>query len=128
MKPGERFQPDEHYVAYVWLMISEENTFFDTDVTVYINGKEANVTRYSSGLVCASYDFFTVNEYVPYDVNGNAYVDIGDATQIQYYLADMLREPFTEGQLRAADTNGNGVIDIGDATKIQYILADLIEG
>lgn len=61
-------------------------------------------------------------------MNENGYVDIGDATMIQYHLADLLDEPLTEKQRKAADFDDDGEITIGDATMIQYYLADLFYG
>ncbi len=128
MQPGEVFQAGTAYTAMVWLRISQDNTFFDDDLEVYFNGKQANVQRLSSGLVLASLQYLPGERYVSGDVNENGYVDIGDATMIQYHLADLLDEPLTENQRRAADFDDDGEITIGDATMIQYYLADLFYG
>ena len=60
------------------------------------------------------------------DVNLNGKVDIGDATEIQYYLADLLTAPLTDKQKKLADVDGDGKVTINDATMIQYYLADMI--
>ena len=128
MQPGEVFQAGTAYTAMVWLRISQDNTFFDDDLEVYFNGKQANIQRISSGLVLASLQYLPGEKYIPGDVNENGYVDIGDATMIQYHLADLLDEPLTEKQRKAADFDDDGEITIGDATMIQYYLADLFYG
>lgn len=64
--------------------------------------------------------------YILGDVNCDGKVSIQDATMIQYYLADLLAEPLSEAQLKAADYNKDGKVGIGDATAIQYFLADLV--
>ena len=128
MKPGDVFQAGTAYTATVWLSTSKENTFFDDELEVYFNGKQANVQRLSSGLVLASLQYLPGEKYIPGDVNENGYVDIGDATMIQYHLADLLDAPLTENQRKAADFDGDGEITIDDATRIQYFLADLIPG
>ena len=56
---------------------------------------------------------------VPGDVNGNSYVDIGDAVSIVNYLVGKPSTTFIE---KAADTNKNTQIDIGDAVTIVNFL------
>lgn len=128
MQPGEVFQAGTAYTAMVWLRISQDNTFFDDELEVYFNGKKANVQKITSGIVCATLEYTAQEKYIPGDVNENGYVDIGDATMIQYHLADLLDAPLTENQRRAADFDDDGEITIGDATMIQYYLADLFYG
>lgn len=128
MKPGDVFQAGTAYIATVWLSTSKENTFFDDELEVYFNGKKANVQKITSGIVCATLEYTAREKYIPGDVNENGYVDIGDATMIQYHLADLLDEPLTENQRKAADFDDDGEITIGDATMIQYYLADLYYG
>lgn len=53
------------------------------------------------------------------DVNGNGYVDIGDAVTIVNYLVGKESSTFVA---EAADTNDNGQIDIGDAVTIVNFL------
>ena len=125
MKPGDVFQAGTAYTATVWLSTSKENTFFDDELEVYFNGKKANVQKITSGIVCATLEYTAQEKYIPGDVNENGYVDIGDATMIQYHLADLLDAPLTENQRKAADFDDDGEITIGDATMIQYYLADL---
>ncbi|MEE1172604.1 MAG: leucine-rich repeat protein [Ruminococcus sp.] len=128
MKPGDVFQAGTAYTATVWLSTSKENTFFDDELEVYFNGKKANVQKITSGIVCATLEYTAQEKYIPGDVNENGYVDIGDATMIQYHLADLLDAPLTEKQRKAADFDDDGEITIGDATMIQYYLADLFYG
>lgn len=59
------------------------------------------------------------------DVNGDAEVDITDATDIQYALAQL--EEFTPAQERNADVDGDGQMSIKDVTRIQKYLAGMIE-
>lgn len=54
------------------------------------------------------------------DVDGNGKIDVNDATQIQYYLAELKDE--TELHIEAADFNQDGEIDISDATDIQFFI------
>ena len=56
------------------------------------------------------------------DVNGDGNITIGDVTEIQRHLAELIH--FSDEQLDLADTNGDGKVDIGDATHLQKYLAE----
>lgn len=57
------------------------------------------------------------------DTNGDGIISIGDVTEIQKYLAELV--PFTDKQLALADTNGDGSVAIDDATHLQKYLAEI---
>ena len=57
------------------------------------------------------------------DTNGDGIISIGDVTEIQKYLAELV--PFTDKQLALADTNGDGGVGIDDATHLQKYLAEI---
>ena len=54
---------------------------------------------------------------VKYDVDGNGYVDVSDATIIQKYLAGMAN--LTSTQIARADVDNDGSVTVVDATFIQ---------
>ena len=60
-------------------------------------------------------------EYMVGDANDNKGVDIGDATAIQYHLAEFVK--LNGISLKAADANLDKELDIRDATAIQKFLA-----
>lgn len=55
------------------------------------------------------------------DVDGNGVINISDATQIQRFIAEIIK--FDSAQLDAADFNGDGAITIADVTAIQVYIA-----
>ena len=59
-------------------------------------------------------------QYKEYELN---IISIGDVTEIQKYLAELV--PFTDKQLALADTNGDGSVAIDDATHLQKYLAEI---
>lgn len=59
------------------------------------------------------------------DVNNDGNVSIMDATQIQFYLADLLG--VDELDVSLADVDGNGTVAIMDATTIQLYLVQIID-
>ena len=60
---------------------------------------------------------------VKYDINGDKYVDIKDATMIQKFIAKF-NTP-TLSQAVKADINNNGIVSIGDATTIQKYISGM---
>ena len=56
------------------------------------------------------------------DINGDGNITIGDVTEIQRHLAELIH--FPDEQLVLADTNGDGKVDINDATHLQKYLAE----
>ena len=68
-------------------------------------------------------EFAPLNIYETGDVDLNYKVDIGDATYIRRYLAQL--HTLTEFQLYFADTQHDGTVDIADAVALQRKLAQL---
>ena len=78
---------------------------------------EPNGTTHILGTSISSIDIL---EGMPGDVNGNGFVDIGDAVSIVNYLVSKPVDTFIPA---AADTNHNGSVDIGDAvTIVNYLV------
>lgn len=78
---------------------------------------EPNGTAHILGTSISSIDIL---EGMPGDVNGNGFVDIGDAVSIVNYLVSKPVDTFIPA---AADTNHNGSVDIGDAvTIVNYLV------
>jgi len=81
--------------------------------------------------VIISYFFFgsepieTEPEYTVGDLNGDAKVDLNDATQL-FYIVNGLME-LTEEQSLPADLNGDGKVDLNDATQLFYIVNGLMD-
>lgn len=57
-----------------------------------------------------------------YDVDGDGYLTINDATYLQRFLAEF-DSPLSTSQKKLADLNENGQVDIGDVTLLQKLLA-----
>lgn len=56
------------------------------------------------------------------DVNDDGTVNIGDVSELQQYLAELLK--LDRNALLKADANQNGTVDISDATAIQMFIAE----
>ncbi len=69
---------------------------------------------------------FTVSQppYITGDVDGSGEVDVGDATRLLRYLAQLTGESETV-ILPAADIDGSGEVDVGDVTRLLRVLAGL---
>lgn len=61
----------------------------------------------------------------PGDVNGDGYIDAGDAMLCMRSVVGLI--DLTEQQLKAGDVNGDGSVDAGDAVKILRYNAGLID-
>lgn len=68
---------------------------------------------------------YSDEDFINGDVNLDGRLSIGDATEIQKELAEMV--VFTDRQMRLADFNLDGEINITDVTKIQKVISKLEE-
>ena len=68
------------------------------------------------------YDMTDIKNLAVYDVDGDGYLTINDATYLQRFLAEF-DSPLSVPQKKLADHNENGQIDIGDVTLLQKLLA-----
>jgi hypothetical protein len=60
------------------------------------------------------------------DVNGDGYIDAGDALLVLRYAVGLI-DDLTGAQLSAADVNKDGIVDAGDAVRILRYNAGLID-
>ncbi len=68
------------------------------------------------------YDMTDIKNLAVYDVDGDRYLTINDATYLQRFLAEF-DSPLSTSQKKLADLNENGQVDIGDVTLLQKLLA-----
>lgn len=59
------------------------------------------------------------------DANGDGSVNIKDATQIQKYVAGLIRSDSRDFVFKSADVDANGTVNIKDATAVQKMVAGL---
>lgn len=77
--------------------------------------------RLSSGQK-SLFDMTDVKNLAVYDVDGDGYQTINDATYLQRFLAEF-DSPLNIAQKKLSDLNENGQVDIGDVTLLQKLLA-----
>ena len=103
--------------------LKDEYVFYNHPSSLTIYGKSGSFAQQfaeANGI-----KFSTVPELLIGDTNNDGTISILDATEIQKYLANLIK--LSAEQKTVSDTNGDGNIDILDATHIQKYLAQLIQ-
>ena len=124
LENGEETQPDESVTVKIpcdnkdGKVYRVESNGSLTDMNaVYQDGFMVFTTDHFNTFVIAEPKIILIG-----DVNGDGNITIGDVTEIQRHLAELIH--FTDEQLVLADTNGDGKVDINDATHLQKYLAE----
>jgi len=125
LSPGSA-APDKDNIRYIDQKADDESmsfTIYPDDITkagtygIYLSSSENAYTEVAS---------FTVTKppYPVGDVDQSGAMDVGDATRLLRYLADLTTASDVVN-LDVADVDGSGGVDVGDVTKMLRVLADL---
>lgn len=100
---------------------------FDTMESATITGyKNSTAQAYANNEAHIKFANIEGNKLDLGDISGEGRIDINDATELQFYLAEMFEEPLSGAQLDASDVDDDGFVTINDATKLQKYLAGII--